>query len=88
MNVVLVFSRKNVRLNCCPAVSAALETALEPTYGHAPGAVGDNGDYSARLAFHNNLGFECGVRVHLTGMPNLRPFNVTGEKAFLERASK
>ena len=68
-------------------LSAALETALEPTYGHAPGAVGDGGAYSARLAFHNNLGFECGVRVHLDGMKDIRPFNVTGEteKTFLER---
>ena len=72
-----------MRFNCESSLSAALETALEPTYDHAPGAVGDGGAYSARLAFHNNLGSGCGIKVDLDGMPNgivIPPLNVTGEK--------
>ena len=43
--------------------------------------VGDGGLYSARLAFHNNLGPECSIKVDLDGMPNgivIPPLNVTG----------
>ena len=70
-----------VRINCKSTISAFLETALEPTYDHAPGLVGDGGLYSARLAFHNNLGPECSIKVDLDGMPNgivIPPLNVTG----------
>ena len=72
---------KTIRINCKSAFSAFLETALEPTYDHAPGSVGDGGLYSARLAFHNNLGPECSMKVDLAGMPNgiaIPTLNVTG----------
>ena len=70
-----------IRLNCRSFLSAALETALEPTYDHAPGAVGDGDVYSARLAFHNNLGSGCSIMVDLDGMPDgvvIPSLNVTG----------
>lgn len=65
-------------------ISAALETALEPTYDHAPGAVGDGDVYSARLAFHNNLGSGCSIKVDLDGMPDgvvIPSLNVTGTQS-------